>query len=112
MFPHLTKLHLQVHTLSEKLKEVETEIERGKTEVACCLCMKRKVWHSDGALCAKGHLTCRACLEKYVRRCADDSFAKRREGRVLCPQRAWECKAEAWSDDELKDAVSAPVHAV
>ena len=42
----------------------------------------------------------------------DDSLAARhREGMVLCPQRAWGCNAEAWSDSELEDALSAPAYA-
>ena len=107
----MTGPRIQVQKLSEKLQEAEAEIERGKTEVECCLCHKKKVRHSGGALCAEGHLTCRECLEEYVRRCADDRAARRREGRVMCPRRARGCNAEAWSDSELEHAVSAPVFA-
>ena len=111
-FPHSTRLHVQEKTLREKLKAVEAAMELCRTEKTCCLCMERKVRHSEKGLCAEGHLTCRECLEVYVGRCADDSpAARRREGRVMCPQRAWGCKAVAWSESELEDAVSVPVFA-
>ena len=68
--------------------------------------------HSDGAVCAEGHLTCRDCLEGYVVSCSDDDLAalRRREGKVVCPQSGeLGCNAVAWSDSDLGQAVSAAV---
>ena len=86
------------------------EVQRAQAS-ACCIC-QGNVRHSDGALCAEGHLTCSKCLDEYVGRCAghDLRALRLREGRVLCARSGEEgCKAEAFSDSELGQAVSPAV---
>ena len=86
------------------------ELQRAQVSV-CCICLEM-VRHADGALCAEGHLSCRECLDGHVRTCAEDDLRalRRRGGRVLCPRNgALGCKAIAWSDSELGQAVAAAV---
>lgn len=80
----------------------------------CCIAIHCSglVRHSQGVLCAEGHLTCRECMDDYVGNCAGDDLRslRRRRGGVLCPRSgALGCKAGAFSDSELGGAVSAAV---
>ncbi|KAJ1471021.1 hypothetical protein T484DRAFT_1978718, partial [Baffinella frigidus] len=71
------------------------------------------VRHSDGALCAEGHLTCRACLDGHVQNSAGEELRllRQREGRVFCPNSGGGlgCAAAPFSDSELGQSVSAEV---
>ncbi|KAJ1471677.1 hypothetical protein T484DRAFT_3500749 [Baffinella frigidus] len=78
----------------------------------CCICMDL-VRHSEGALCAEGHLTCRACLDGHVQNSAGEELRllRAREGRVFCPNSGGGlgCAAAPFSDSELGQSVSAEV---
>ncbi|KAJ1496096.1 hypothetical protein T484DRAFT_2757674 [Baffinella frigidus] len=78
----------------------------------CCICLEVKR-HSDGALCAEGHLTCSACLDGHVQSCAGEELRllREREGRVCCPNSGGGlgCAAAPFSDSELGQTVSAAV---
>ena len=71
------------------------------------------VRHSDGVLCAEGHLTCNQCLDGHVQSCAGEELRllREREGRVFCPKKGGGlgCSAAAFSDSELGQTVSADV---
>jgi len=85
---------------------------RREQKSECCICME-VARHSDGALCAEGHLTCNQCLDGYVQSCAGEELRKlrEREGRVFCPKKVGGlgCGAAAFSDSELGQTVSAQV---
>jgi hypothetical protein len=71
------------------------------------------VRHSDGVLCAEGHLTCSECLDGYVQSCAGEELRllREREGRVFCPKKGGGlgCGAAPFSDSELGQTISAAV---
>jgi hypothetical protein len=90
------------------------DFRREQTSVCCigafCTGLVR---HSDGALCAEGHLTCSACLDGHVQSCAGEELRllREREGRVCCPNSGGGlgCAAAPFSDSELGQTVSAAV---
>jgi hypothetical protein len=87
------------------------EFRREQTS-KCCICLEVKL-HSDGVLCAEGHLTCSACLDGHVQSCAGEELRllREREGRVCCPNSGGGlgCAAAPFSDSELGQTVSAAV---
>jgi len=77
----------------------------------CCICLELKR-HSEGAVCAEGHLTCTGCMQGHVHTCAGQELRllREREGRVSCPNRGQlGCSAAPFSDSELGHTVSAEV---
>jgi hypothetical protein len=94
---------------------LEHRAEQASECVGGCLERKR---HTDGVVCAEGHLVCCGCLEGYVKRCveADEGVQQHRKGRVPCPHttpgrhgKASACGAPKYSDEELAKAVPAKV---
>jgi len=80
-------------------------------------CFERKR-HTDGVVCAEGHLMCRGCLEQWVQCCVNDDqgVQEKRGGHVPCPHmtpgrhgKTSACGAPKYSDEELAGAVPAKV---